>query len=555
MSFSPRYLPAVLLTILSLPTSLWAQAAPKTPSTKTPRGSISGRVTIKEKSAEGVVVSIRKSEFANPFEVAQRATTDQDGFYRIANVPPGNYEVTPSAPALVRSESKEPPNKTVLVGEDENIENINFALVRGGVITGKVTDADGRPAIQQQVNIYRVEAFEPQQGQQPRQFYPNATGQTDDRGIYRVYGLMAGRYKVAVGRSDEAFSTSFGMQRSAYQQVFHPDATDAAKGAVIEVGEGTEATNIDITLGRTLQTFSVSGRVVDEKGAPVPNIRLGLQRNLGQRAEFVNAFPATNTQGDFVVEGLIPGKYGIFLMPNQSGGLRLETTMIEIIDQDLTGLSLKLAPGASVSGMVVLESENKAGMAKFPELQLRAYVTNPGGGGVNLGASSVSTVGPEGSFLINGLPGGTLNFMVSGRTSPLPAKGFSIVRVERDGVPGRTIDIKDGEQVTGVRVVLAYGTATLRGVINLENGTLPNGARYFVRITKAGDTNPNRGTQVDARGHFLMEGLAAGMYEIQASIGGILQNPPRPVKREINLPDGVITDITITIDMTPTPKP
>src|ERR1044072_722241 len=78
MSFSTRYLPAVLLAILSLPTLLWAQAVPK-PAAKAPRGSISGKVTIKEKGAPGVVVSLRKSESTNPFEKSQKGTTDQNG--------------------------------------------------------------------------------------------------------------------------------------------------------------------------------------------------------------------------------------------------------------------------------------------------------------------------------------------------------------------------------------------------------------------------------------------------------------------------------------------
>jgi len=68
-----------------------------------------------------------------------------------------------------------------------------------------------------------------------------------------MYGLMPGRYKVAVGRSDQLLNQSFGgAQRSTYQQVFHPDVTDQAKATVIEVGEGTEAKDIDIALGRAL---------------------------------------------------------------------------------------------------------------------------------------------------------------------------------------------------------------------------------------------------------------------------------------------------------------
>lgn len=163
MSFSAHYLFAVLLTILSLPTSLWAQSAPKE-TTKSARGSISGRVTIKGKGVFGVAVALRKFEQGNSTERIPRAITDQDGFYRLTNVAPGTYEVSPSAPAFVPSDLGFQRGKNVLVGEDENVENINFTLVRGGVITGKVTDADGHPVIQQQVSIYRDADFQRQRG-------------------------------------------------------------------------------------------------------------------------------------------------------------------------------------------------------------------------------------------------------------------------------------------------------------------------------------------------------------------------------------------------------
>lgn len=557
MSFSARYLPAVLLTILSLSTSPSAQTLSKQAS-KAPRGSISGRVTIKEKAAVGVVVSLRKTDMSNPFEQAQRATTDQDGFYRIVNVPPGSYEVMPAAPAFVPSESREQRNKTVLVGEDENIDNINFALMRGGVITGKITDADGRPVIQQQVNIFRVEAFEQRQPQgQPRSIFPSSNSQTDDRGVYRAFGLLPGRYKVAVGRSDEVFTQSFGAAlRSSYQQVFHPDVTDQSKATVIEVGEGTEAANVDIALGRTLQTFAVSGRVVDDKGVPVSNIRLGVQRTSGPRNDFVNNFPTTTNQGDFVIEGLIPGKYGVFLLPNESNGRRLENVSFDIIDSDLNGLTVKVMQGATLSGVVVLEGDNKAGLAKFSELKLYAYVTNAGGGTtVGFEGSSASPIAPDGSFNFTGLPGGIVNIMVSGMQSPMPAKGFNVARIEREGLPGqRTIEIKEGEQLAGVRVVLTYGSGTIRGVVNVENGVLPNGARFFVRFTKSGEGPMNmRQPQVDSRGHFLVDGLPAGVYEVTASVSGGPQM--RTAKREVTVQDGVVTDVAITIDLTTAPKP
>src|SRR3569832_59230 len=316
MSFSAHYLFAVLLTILSLPTSLWAQSALKD-TTKAPHGSVSGRVTLKEKGVFGVAVALRKTDSAN--EQLPRAMTDQDGYYRIANVAPGTYEVSPSAPAFVPSDPREQRGKTVLVGEDENVENINFTLVRGGVITGRVTDADGRPVIQQHVFVYRADAFDQRRAGQEPLVYASGGAQTDERGIFRVYGFWPGRYKVASGRSENVFTSSLGAGRSSYAQVIHPDETAPSKATEIEVGEGTEATNIDITLGRALQTFTMMGRVVDgEKGLPVPNVRIALQRRVGQRSEFVNPVSISNLKGDFVANGLIPGKYNVVLFSNDN---------------------------------------------------------------------------------------------------------------------------------------------------------------------------------------------------------------------------------------------
>ena len=562
MRFSARFVSAVLLAPLVFTVSLCAQTTTK-PTAKTPRGTVSGRVTIKERGASGVAVGLRKSDGITPLEPWAKTTTDHDGFYRIPNVAPGSYEVSISAPAfVVHGVNPANKSKSVIVGEDENVEGINFTMVRGGVITGKVIDADGRPVIQQQVSLYRSDAFElpsQQQPQPPRQVFAVSSAQTDDRGIYRMFGLSAGRYKVAVGRSDDVFLGTFSPTRGNYRQVFHPDVTDQTKATVIDVSEGSEATGVDISLGRALQTFAVTGKVIDgENGLPKPNIRFGVQRHAGQRVEFVNAMALSNAQGDFILEGLVPGKYGFYLIANQNVDMRVEGATFDVTDQDVTGLTIRLMKGASLVGVVTLETEDKTALEKLSKMQIRAFVNVTGAGAGGFAQSAMSPIAPDGSFRLAGLPGGKANIMLTSAMGFMPIRGFNISRLERDGVVlPRVIDIKDGEQLTGVRVVVAFGSATLRGVVKLENGTLPEGARIFVRVNKVGEpTNSLPSPQVDARGHFLMEGVPSGNYELRVSIVGAQNiSAQNRATREVSVQDGVVTEVAFTIDLAAILKP
>jgi hypothetical protein len=553
MRFSAPYSAAVLLTILILSASLCAQSTTKE-TAKVPRGSISGRVTIKDRGVPGVAIGLRKGDMFMPSEPFQRTTTDQDGFYRIANLAAGSYSITAAVPAFVMSDAKENRMKNVLVGEDENVEGINFALVRGGVITGRVIDADGHPVIEQQVNVYPAEMYE-QRVQ--RAIYAVGSVQTDDRGVYRVFSLNAGRYKVAVGRSDDEMSVTYSPSRSnAYKQVFYPDVTDQAKATVVEVTEGSEASNIDITVGRANQTFSAGGQIVDENGQPAPNLRIGVQRQIGQRIEYMNNSTMANSRGDFILEGLVPGKYTAFLLGTPNSSLRIEPFSFDVSDHDVTGLIAKLTRGASIAGTVILENGDKAILAQLLKFQLRGYGVVSTDGGGTYSSSSSSSLGPDGSFLLSGLPPGMINLIFSAPGNPFPPKGFTISKIERDGVFNpRGLEVKQGEQLTGVRVFVAYGTATIRGVVAVENGSLPPNSRIFVRIAKPGDQFSNlRPAIVDERRHFLMEGLPAGNYELNIMVN-LPGAPARNIKREVIVQDGQTMDLTVNIDLNEPVKP
>ena len=518
-----------------------------TPKTVKSLGSVSGKVTIKGKGAPGVVVALHRSDFFNSYESTARATTDQDGNYKINNVAAGAYQVSFGAVGYV------PANnisgfRNIAVGDGENIENVNFTLVRGGVITGKITDADGRPVIEQAVRLFSADIPDQQQGQtQPSQ--PINVSFTDDRGIYRMFGLNAGRYKVASGRGDFVFGYINNLGRVPYKEVFYPDTQDYAKAKVLEVSEGSESTGIDISLGRPVESFSASGRVIEgEKGQPVANKQLAMQRLVGDVVEYLPQFLSTNGLGEFTAEGLTPGKYQVSLMSELNGAMRSENTSFDIIDSDVTGITVRVVKGASISGSVVLETDDKRAFANLTQLQIQAYV-QPSPGLVT-GSFSQASIGGDGSFLIGGLPSGTVNVAIS------RMKGYLLSRIERDGVTqARGLEVKEGEQVTGVRVVVNYGTATLRGLVRIENDSLPDGARIFVRLVKPGETLNIRPPNVDERGHFFVDGLSPGSYEITASIIGGNAKPTRSVKQTVVLEDGVTTDVNITLDLAAGPKP
>ena len=151
MVFSGRQTIVCILLLLSLVVSARSQSAVDKAATST----ISGKVTVGGKGLQGVVVALALSDqYRSNFRPTRfRSTTDEDGKYRIINVTPGTYEVIPASPAYVATEGR----KSLVVGKNETVENIDIALEQGGVITGKVTDADGNPVIEEMVYVYANE--------------------------------------------------------------------------------------------------------------------------------------------------------------------------------------------------------------------------------------------------------------------------------------------------------------------------------------------------------------------------------------------------------------
>jgi hypothetical protein len=203
-----------------------------------------------------------------------------EGRFRITDLKSGVYHVQVFALTMINAERTADEmeygmrSKRVTRADDEVVEDVNFSLVRGGVITGRAMFADGRPIIEETITLtmetkkeYGIVTF-PIDGQQ--------APMTDDRGVYRIYGIPDGRYKVGLGLDGSGISAN-GRKSEKHKKTFYAGVTDLAAAEWIEIKNGNEVRDIDIKLGAGEKAYSVAGRVVDaETGKALSDFAVSL---------------------------------------------------------------------------------------------------------------------------------------------------------------------------------------------------------------------------------------------------------------------------------------
>lgn len=525
---------------------------------------ISGRVTLGEQGAPNieVILAANRQGVVGP-NIQQAApltaTTDADGRYQLTGVPAGRYRLWAYAPAyIVQGEMRNPyeAGKALTVAEGETVENMDFALVRGGVITGQVTDPDGKPVIEEMVSLIRVRDDDGR----ARMRYPGSNVspvQTDDRGIYRFFGLDAGRYRVAAGAGAEDGMIRMGVA-SYHQRTFHPDTVTEAEAKVIELDAGEVEENIDIKLARAAKGFAASGRVVDaETGKPVAGIMIGIGIIKENMTSTTSGQAITNSQGEFRLDGLAPNGYAAFAVA-QGGESYSEPARFEITSGDVAGLEIKMQRGGSISGVVALEGvKDPAVLAQLVRMRVHAWpATNDRA--ATLGGNTIGNINPDGTFRISGLRPGRVRLQPAYWEA---GKGFTLLRIEHNSAEMKEVELHAGEHLTGVRMVFTYGQGSIVGRVEVKGGALPPGTRMSVGARREGQAAdaiaPNNSAEVDARGQFLLEGLAPGTYKVTLQAWNPNADEPArlppmpPVQQTVTISGNARQEAVLVLDLTP----
>ena len=514
-----------------------------------PTGVISGRVTKGGKSARLVVITL---ESFGPFRTKSplpTAITDDEGKYRVAGVPEGQYVVRPFAPAFVVLSVPDSDKAgmsmgsgvgltgfIVTVAKGDVVDGIDFALGAGGVITGRVTDDAGRPVIAASVECQRVnEQGQPVSG--------SSRVETDDRGIYRMYALPAGRYLVSVYDSGR-FSS--GPDR----RTFYRGANEQTPATGVEVTSGAESTGIDIRLGHPQQTYRITGRLMaQDTGKPVTGAFINF------RGSNLEGSVETNSDGVFKIYGCVRGNYEIKIAttgaPTQ--GYYSDPLNIRISEADVADVEIQAIPGVRVGGnVVVLGSKDPSLLNALVQSFMSA--TDLKSGGYTIAGAAV--IGAGGRFDFAGIRPGRILF----QPSILP-EGFTFLRVERDGVPVReALTLETGDRSIELRVLVAYGTGSINGQIKVEGGVLPTRMSWDLCVRRADGEGQELRQMIDARGHFWVKNLAPGLYEITAAaqyveiLGVTPSSYPAPIKQTVTISNNSEAQVLMVLDLKGRPQ-
>ena len=122
-------------------------------------------------------------------------TTDISGAFSFDDLPPGNYALSAQRTGYVRAEYGARPGSVrqggsiLQVGSGQTVNGINLKMIPQAVLSGRVLDEDGDPILHASVQLLRERWVNGR-----RQHVPLNTDATDDRGEFRISGLMPGKY-------------------------------------------------------------------------------------------------------------------------------------------------------------------------------------------------------------------------------------------------------------------------------------------------------------------------------------------------------------------------
>jgi uncharacterized protein (DUF2141 family) len=447
--------------------------------------------------------------------------TDASSRFVFEGVPSGDYTLV-AARDLTAQYGQE---TDIRAGEVIRVRNDTLAdhvgVTRDSAVTGTLLDEFGEPFQGVIVRALQLGYTSGQRVATPM----GVSRRTDDRGRYRVSGLLPGSYFVEAS-SDASVSGGEGQPSRKYVPVFYPSTPIIDGAQSVEVDAGHDAFGLDLAFVSSTAA-RVSGLVQGEDGkALTGSVRLVVTRRSGAFGREPRWAPI-KPGGAFDLPDVPPGDYVVQASGDGRFGAAPEFGAAEVVvaDGDPPPLTIKTSPGATLEGRIVIEGGQESLLGRFSLVPIQADEDR---GPRDVRTSGV--VSSDGTFYQKKLYGLT-RFALTTAPEGWYLKSFTIGGADiTDGL----FDFGSGAVTfDGAEIVLSRAGATVTGTI--ADARAASGGSYSVVVFAtdrqtwfAGSRHLKYGRALQD-GSFQVRGLPPGDYWV-AAVDGTLglrdwQNP------------------------------
>jgi hypothetical protein len=502
------------------------------PATQAPSGHLNGRVSAADtgRPIRRARVLISAAELSG-----SRATlTDDDGGFDFADLPAGRYTLSASKSGFIGlSYGQRRPLQAgtpLQLIDGQQLRGIDFALPRGGVISGRVADETGDVMPGVSVSVMRYQYM-----QGDRRLVPAGQAQTDDRGVFRVWGLNPGDYYVsAVSRGDApggrgpaapaaggrggrggggggaAAQSGDDQNQLMYAPTYYPGVGSAAEARAVTLGVSQELNGIDFNL-QLVRTARVSGHVENPDGswAGMGTVNLTPQTSARSNAPGTSFGGRISWDGQFSVANVPPGLYTLRARTNDRDAPLSASQALAVSAGDVNNVVVVLQTGGSLSGTVVFP----AGSSNPPDLTQVRIAAPSIESDDNVGPAPSPRVNKDGTFTIDGVTAGGHLIRANGGL-----RGWALKSVTVDGrdVTDTPFTVRSGQKTGNIVVTFTDKVSEINGSVT-DNGGNPMTEYTVLAFSTDSNVWRPQSRQImtarpDQTGTFRIRGLPAGEY-------------------------------------------
>jgi hypothetical protein len=452
--------------------------------------SIVSGVVMSDETASHPVRRATINVSGGPLRSARITVTDDAGRFAITGLPAGAYSLKVSKTGWVDTWSggKRPgrgPGVPVAVAAGERA-TVTIRMPRGAVIAGTITDERGQPAPNAGFQLLQ---FRMVNGERTLVTAYGGYGYTttDDRGMYRIYGLAPGEYLVAVTgwsgfssgewRSVTPEEVSWAQRAGTaatdttpppprapalgYAPIYYPGTPDAMSATPVVVTAGDERLGIDFAI-RAVATSRIEGSVTEPDGQPAAqNVQVRVLFKTQQPGDFVQRAGFTRPtmqNGKFVLSPVMPGSY-VLVALETGRETRWAMQDVTIDGRDLANIDLTLEAARTVSGRVAFDGAT----APPADLTLvRVSATSAQTGSAVTVSIPQAPLRADGTFTLTGFVPGRYRFSVTVPGAAWTLRSAMLASRDSADLP---FEVKAGADLAGAVLTFTDRPTELSGTL------------------------------------------------------------------------------------------